>query len=66
VFIETGKIEQALNTLKELTILHPRYEQTHHTFQQLLLKLEIYRKNRPKLSLFQKLTNFYYRELVEI
>ena len=38
LLVETGQFEQALTTLQELTTLHPRYEDAHRTFQQLLKK----------------------------
>jgi len=38
VFMETGQLQEALGTLKELTILHPRYKEGQITFQNLLKK----------------------------
>jgi len=38
LFIETGQLQQALSTLKELTTLHPWYREGQITFQNLLEK----------------------------
>jgi SAM-dependent methyltransferase len=38
VLIETGQLEQALDTLKDLTTLHPWYQEGQITFQNLLKK----------------------------
>ena len=40
LFLETGQVQQALTTMKELTALHPRYQEGQATFQKLLKKCE--------------------------
>jgi predicted Zn-dependent protease len=36
LLLETGQVQQALSTMKELTALHPRYQEGQVTFQKLL------------------------------
>jgi SAM-dependent methyltransferase len=38
LLLETGQVQQALSTMKELTALHPRYQEGQATFQKLLKK----------------------------
>ena len=38
LLLETGQVQQAVSTMKELTALHPRYHEGHVTFQKLLKK----------------------------
>jgi SAM-dependent methyltransferase len=38
ILLETGQVQQALSTMKELTALHPRYHEGQATFQKLLKK----------------------------
>ena len=38
LLIETGQLPQAVATMKEITILHPRYEEGHRVLRQLLQK----------------------------
>ena len=40
LLLETGQVQQALSTMKELTTLHPRYHEGQATFQNLLKKCE--------------------------
>lgn len=41
IFVETGQITLALLTLNELRALHPQYEKSHYTLQQLQIKLNM-------------------------
>jgi ubiquinone/menaquinone biosynthesis C-methylase UbiE len=38
LLLETGQVQQALSTMKELTTLHPRYQEGQATFKKLLKK----------------------------
>ena len=40
LFLETGQVQQALSTMKELTALHPRYQEGQAILQKLLKKCE--------------------------
>lgn len=39
-FLETGQVHQALSAMKELTALHPRYQEGHDALQRLLANCE--------------------------
>ena len=56
LLMETGQIEQALTTLQELTVLHPRYKEGHHTLHQLQTKLQISLEEQPRFRSLEKAT----------